>query len=110
MRFIVAGGALIALQLARWWGFGTGNVGFGPGPLYFPMFGFFFVLPIVAIPFVFLRWPKERVGRIACLVGAFLLLNDVRLGLESWAGAVTVMCGVLAIADGFRTRSRERLA
>jgi hypothetical protein len=108
MRLIIAGGALIALQLARWGGFGAGNLAFGPGPLYYPMFGFFFVLPIVGIPYVLLLRPKERAGGVGVLVGAFLLLNDARLGFGPWAGAVTVIGGVLAIVDGIRTRSREK--
>ena len=98
MRLIISGGVLIALQLASWGGF-YGTAGFPIGRL----FGLFAIL---AIPFV-LRWSKGRAGGVAAMVGVFLLLNGPPLALGTWVGAAVVMCGVVAIVDGFRTRSRE---
>jgi hypothetical protein len=107
VRLIITGGVLIALQLATWGGC-CSNPDMGSSfDIGVPIVTLLFRLsPVVAIPFV-LRWPKGRAGGVAVMVGVFLWLNDARLGFGTWAGATVVMCGVLAILDGFRTRSRE---
>ncbi len=105
MRLTICGAALILLELARWNGLGAGNIAFGPGVLRYPLMAMCLVLPLVA-GLVVLQRPTGRVGTLAVVVGAFLILNDIRFGLEVWSGWAILLCGAIAVVEGVRQRRR----
>ena len=104
---IIAGATLILMQLARWSGLGAGNTPFGPGAFKYVMLAMFFLFPLVGIPIV-LRRSSGRIGSVAVLAGAFLVLNDVRLGVDVWSGWAILLCGAIAVVEGLRARANAR--